>query len=251
MTKQRLLAFIDILGWTKACESSDLEPMLSALAIIHRQGEVFSERARQEAISAKGAVINPLYLEVQFGAFSDHFVFSKPADFGGRIFSVAKICLDLLKIGFLTRGAIVLGKLYHQDNIIFGPALIDAVRIEETEAFFPRIIVADNVIQHCEELGHLGELRRHFVIEDQDGRSILNMFCMPEYGQNAEWDKSTIALNIPMRVIWKTINDKIQLYHSPESRRYREKWIYLKDVIENRVFSIYPALKMAVENRSD
>lgn len=253
MHEQRLLAYIDILGWTKASASPDLDSVQLALSIIHRHCEVYSEHARKALLApaASHPKPNPFFMEVQFGAFSDHFVFSKPTAFGGRIFSVGKICVDLLEIGFLTRGAIVLGDLYHRDNVIFGSALIEAVRIEETEAFFPRIVIADNVLQHCEKLGHLGTLKHHFVIDDQFGRPTLNIFSLPEYGQDTDLDMSMASLNIPMKRIWETINTKIQMYGYPEYHRYREKWIYLKEVIERKVFPIYPALKSLVEDHCD
>lgn len=86
-------------------------------------------------------------LEVQFGAFSDHFVFSMPASFGGRIFSAAsKLIISLLRAGYLIRGAVVLGLLYHSDNVIFGPALLTAVEMEERESFYPRILVSDSAV---------------------------------------------------------------------------------------------------------
>ena len=75
--------------------------------------------------------VNPLWLKVEFGAFSDNFVYSIPADFGGRILNfIPKMVRTLLQKGFLIRGGITVGKLYHKENVVFGPALIEAVKIE-------------------------------------------------------------------------------------------------------------------------
>jgi hypothetical protein len=42
------------------------------------------------------------------------------------LFSLQQLALDLLMEGFFARGALVKGFLYHDDNMVFGPALIRA-----------------------------------------------------------------------------------------------------------------------------
>ena len=78
-----------------------------------------------------------------------------PWDFGGRIFTAGiRLIVDLLHMGFLTRGAIVVGDLYHRDNIIFGPALVEAHTIESREAFYPRVIVSRTALEDlADEVG--------------------------------------------------------------------------------------------------
>jgi hypothetical protein len=48
----------------------------------------------------------------------------------------------------LVRGAVVLGKIYHEEGIIFGPALIEAHRLEK-HAVYPRIVATVEVIERC------------------------------------------------------------------------------------------------------
>ncbi len=53
----------------------------------------------------------------------------------------------MLQLGFLTRGAVVKGKIYHLDNIVFGPALVRAVALERA-AQQPRILFdRDSIIE--------------------------------------------------------------------------------------------------------
>lgn len=52
--------------------------------------------------------------------------------------SPTRCIIELLQLGFLTRGGITIGPVHHRDNIIFGPALIEAVALEK-EAHYPRI----------------------------------------------------------------------------------------------------------------
>jgi hypothetical protein len=157
---------------------------------IHREAEVNNERARQELLALDGTIIqtdigprraeiNRMTLEVQFGAFSDHFVFSLPASFSGRILNMgSKLIIELLRAGFATRGAVVLGSLHHSDNIIFGTALLEAVKMEEREAFYPRVLVTDAVIDRCSRM--LNDPRYKPVITDQTGRSVVNLLISTE-----------------------------------------------------------------------
>jgi hypothetical protein len=126
--EDRLLLFADVLGWSEEIKRGSGDALLKVVQRIHLEAEAHSERGRDELkqmAKKLGGRVNPMALEVQFGAFSDHFVFSMPAGFGSRICSAgSKLVIELLHQGFLTRGAIVVGKLHHKDNVVFGPALL-------------------------------------------------------------------------------------------------------------------------------
>lgn len=49
------------------------------------------------------------------------------------------------KSGILCRGGVAIGDCFHDDNVIFGPALVDAYTLELT-AETPRIVVTDAVV---------------------------------------------------------------------------------------------------------
>ncbi|MBI2253385.1 MAG: hypothetical protein HYU58_02065 [Proteobacteria bacterium] len=131
----RLLAYVDIIGWSEACaiESANLT---EAATVIHDAAMTFSSHHKDALKKDTNLNINPMFLQNEFAAFSDNFVLSLPPDFGGRIFSIADICRRPLKLGLLTRGALTIGPVHHRDNVIFGPALIEAVQLEK-EAVFP------------------------------------------------------------------------------------------------------------------
>jgi hypothetical protein len=187
--EQRLLLYADILGWSAEIGRNDGAKLLAVAERIHKDAEWHSEAARVEFQGQVDKVIqtdigpmkmgpiNPMYLATQFGAFSDHFVFSVPASFGPRIFNMAsKMIIDVLRAGFLVRGAIVLGALHHKDNIVFGPALLEAVAIEENEAFYPRILLGPGVLDHCKSLPY--DDRTTTVVQDQTGRVVVNPFAV-------------------------------------------------------------------------
>lgn len=48
--------------------------------------------------------------------------------------------------GYLIRGAITVGDLYIDEDIIFGPALLEAYEAESKLATFPRVILCENAV---------------------------------------------------------------------------------------------------------
>ena len=158
MYEQRFLLYVDILGWSTANKESGENPrLLEAVDRIHLHAEGYSERHKQdirdEAARSKGKLqLFPAFFEVQFGAFSDHFVYSMPVGFGRRIVTTAsKLIVDLLRMGWLTRGAIVLGPLHHKDNVIFGPALLEAVEMEARHSIYPRVLISNTALAEIDE----------------------------------------------------------------------------------------------------
>jgi hypothetical protein len=81
-------------------------------------------------------------------AFSDNIAIGYPVDnkddlaaLGALLVLVRDYQCSLMKYGFFVRGAIVLGDVYMDQNLIFGPALIEAYNAETTTAVFPRVIL--------------------------------------------------------------------------------------------------------------
>jgi hypothetical protein len=204
--ESRLVLYADVLGWKAAVEGNDGEALLSVVEELHLPADAHNARRRAELQGSEGKIIetsagsmkiewvNPMFLEVQFGAFSDNFVFSVPASFGRRILTAASsLVVGLLRRGFLVRGAITLGELHHRDNAVFGPALNRAVQIETREAFYPRILVSDETAKHL--AGLPTDSRDHSLLTDQTGRLVANPFALPFDGP-AELIASAVQMNL-------------------------------------------------------
>jgi len=50
-----------------------------------------------------------------------------------------------MDLGVFVRRGISIGPLYHDTNVVFGPALVEAYKLESRIAKFPRILVSDQV----------------------------------------------------------------------------------------------------------
>lgn len=251
--QQRLLLYCDILGWSAEIDTGDTSKLAAAVEFIHSRAKDYNEQERQRLLALDGKIIqtqigqvgpvqiNRAALEIQYGAFSDHFVFSIPESFGSHIFSIAsKLIIELLRIGFLVRGAIVLGPLHHRDNVIFGPALREAVNVEENEAFYPRILISDDAAIHCSKLPN--DPRDKSMVLDQTGRRVVNPFAMPLDGPD-EVIESFVSLNFFLPEIKSKVEQQIDRLEKANRHRQAEKWQYLHHFIAGPVMDAVPKLR--------
>ena len=84
--EERLVAYIDILGWKGATETEDLNLLLEAVGILHVEAESHNEQYRQELLKKEALgrfKVNKMFLEIQVSVFSDHIIISKHVSFGG------------------------------------------------------------------------------------------------------------------------------------------------------------------------
>lgn len=227
--EQRLVAYLDILGWSEACKV-ELTRIANAAKLIHDAANDYStatkEKIEEVARETKGET-NQMYLSVQAGAFSDNYVLSMPVSFGFRIMqSASALSIKLLQLGFLTRGGVTVGNVYHQDNVVFGPALIEAVGLER-EAHYPRILCSDALLEH---MATIDKNAVAFVLDDQLGRKIVNPFVPVMRAPNRSLrDFHSEVWNIPS--IEGTIEAELQKCLEANRHRHAENWRYMRDVL--------------------
>ncbi len=93
---------------------------------------------------------------------------------------LTRLSRDLLLRGTLLRGAIVLGRLHHSGNSIFGRALVEAVHLEEDVAKVPRILIQPPLSKIKEfYYDSTFEANHHhdsFVKRDADGLYFIDIF---------------------------------------------------------------------------
>ena len=165
--ESRQLAYVDILGWSEACNQKSADELYKVLEPIYQPSEEYNEGQRIK-IRNKGDAHRPS-LKHRYGVFSDSFVFSVPIYSGtqGMLFDIAIIARKLLSEGFLCRGAVVQGSVFHQDNLIFGPAMVRAVGLEESTCY-PRILCDQKVVESVR--GNTP------IIRDPNGINVIDLF---------------------------------------------------------------------------
>ncbi|OME73992.1 hypothetical protein BK120_32460 [Paenibacillus sp. FSL A5-0031] len=135
----RNVAFIDILGFSDLINKSGkhntiLKSIYESLTIMRDMKNIIPENGVDE-------------LSPQVSVFSDNIVISYINDNRESEFLLIRDCiflyLSLLTKGILLRGGITTGELYHDENVVFGPALVKAYKIESKFSIYPRIVVDD------------------------------------------------------------------------------------------------------------
>ena len=158
--EDRVVVFLDILGFKDFIRKSEAAENLDNLIFALEQPK---NPSANKFISTWKIKKTPDDYDDKLTTFSDFFAFSVPlkVDENGRltvegaenlallIYTSFFRARELLTHGFLCRGGISAGLLYHDDNnenqILFGPAFNRAYQLESELASIPRIILDSKV----------------------------------------------------------------------------------------------------------
>lgn len=142
-TSKHCVAYLDILGTKNKIYEDNDGKFLNYLNMLCKD-------AISEASNAKAFGYNDFFVKI----FSDNMLFAvNTEDDNTRLDKISlMLCIisniqnEVLNYGHLIRGAIVEGEFFHNNIIVYGKALIEAVNIEENIAKYPRIIINQNII---------------------------------------------------------------------------------------------------------
>ena len=147
--KDRYIVFIDILGFKDIVNKSNndnkkAEEILENLKCIERIKKENDEIFKLTSINRRVTI------------FSDSIIISYPllhsesGCFLSLVLDIIYITIELLDKGVYIRGGMTYGKLYHEGNICFGPAMVEAYSLEQ-KATYPRIIIDKKTIEKALE----------------------------------------------------------------------------------------------------
>jgi hypothetical protein len=147
MTKEikydnRIVAFIDILGFAEKIKKTETPKNNQ----INNLSKAFLRIRELLAIDEPDEDAAPTR---QITQFSDSIVvsfdISEDKEFEYLLEELLHLQIELLKYDLLIRGGIYYGLLYHNDKLLFGPALVKAYRLESKAANSPRIILPKSI----------------------------------------------------------------------------------------------------------
>jgi hypothetical protein len=184
--EDRVLAFVDVLGWKALVEQSvdkDADVRAAALSIVCESAEVMAAIRHwgSELNDISAALDETAKIDARVSHFSDHFVLSVPVGDAAEIpigLMVAGICRRFLERGVYCRGAIVAGQLRHTEDVVYGPALLEAHAIEQAVAKYPRIVVAPTARPYFDS--------ETFLYKDRDGLDVLDVLGKVKI-EDREW----------------------------------------------------------------
>ncbi len=164
--KERVVAFIDILGFESLVRNLEDDDFL------HRRLHDALQNIKHVRISSLRGITAQYNLEVS--VFSDCIAISaEPDKYHEVIWTAIHLQSSLLVLGILARGGVSIGKLVHEDDILYGEGMIKAYKLESKAAIYPRILVDGSIIDLTSE-----NYRSVFFQQDTDGLWILNPFSI-------------------------------------------------------------------------
>lgn len=176
--QERLIAFIDVLGFANLVEAS-----ASDRPAREKVGKLIATNKLFDAFFTK------LFDRAKTAFFSDSFVVSmEPQEIFYLVREIGFLCRYLLLLGLPCRGAITCGLLHHEGRIVVGPALVHAYRLEQSKARYPRVVLDDAAMncwraEFATEPAHADCVT--LVKTDQQNTSYLDIF-------NSGWADSFI-----------------------------------------------------------
>jgi hypothetical protein len=154
--EEKAVAFIDILGFKEHVKRSqaDLAHMRKLLTVLHE----LQAKTNGQVMEENG------FHGMKFTHFSDSLVVSFSCkDMYLLILHLVWTQLDLAHAGFFVRGGVTVGQVYHEGNIVVGPAMIEAYELESKVAKYPRIILHESYIEKALE----PQNRHHQTAEEE------------------------------------------------------------------------------------
>lgn len=243
VAEEHIIAFVDLLGFRERIsqkgEKADEEPkqilsLLTDFMALRGEAEL---NTKENSLSFRPAI----------SAFSDHIVISYPAEQIEDIKENGSIALliNLQKVvgllaslalekGFLIRGAVTSGKLYHGNSIVFGAALIEAYDLERKVAIYPRVIFSNKAMAL---FPGLKSNSNQFLWQDFDGvyhlnyltTGIMQFTMIRQYQTNGKLniEKQETAQEISHNLIEhikKITKENITLYNTRDDLNKLAKW---------------------------
>lgn len=229
--QKRIIAFIDILGFKQALgepgQFDSIDELIRKIAEINSIHN-FNINTYPDGYGMEG--------KPEVSSFSDHVVVSicdRAEDdatvFAGYlefiILTIAKICDLALLSGFLVRGGMSHGDIIHEKNVVFGRALVEAIDIEENIAFYPRILLSNDLSKRIIE-GFSLPIRFGTVLQDHDGLFYINWMKSGALSgpiQSSENSDESLRKNVIEKMkVYKNIIEKNLILHKADQRKYRQ-----------------------------
>ena len=228
----RIVAYVDVLGWSDAIKRSINDPELvrvlgSGLTVV--EGHVRLRSWVHEHIGRSKDSAG-----TEMAQFSDSIIISTRPTRGGiaeLIGILHSLTWAFLSNGMLVRGGIAKGLMYHKDAIAYGPALVEAHLLEsEPKGLPPRILLSEELSvlfglgqsvasRAGVPLGHFKTWRK-----DEDGRSFLD-FLQPLNANTFDPALFEDGVSTWLATLRKPIEKGLQTYLGNEGIERKYRWL--------------------------
>ncbi|HSH64348.1 MAG TPA: hypothetical protein VLB84_00790 [Bacteroidia bacterium] len=151
-TEQRIVVFIDILGFSDIIKEYDSNEHSNILNELHDALENAIKVSIEDIVDAKFKTDLKEYLDYRM--FSDCICLSVPyiesgSDFHIQFYLLSTIAItyqfEMIKKGFFVRGGVSIGSFFANKNMIFSGGLVNAYKLEQ-KACYPILVVDEKIL---------------------------------------------------------------------------------------------------------
>jgi hypothetical protein len=184
--RNSIVAFLDILGFQEMM-NNDHEGIILP--------KIYKTLRFAESIVTPGNIDQIEAWSIKL--FKDSIVYGQPIESDGELeltnafFRLAVYQLQMVMVGFFIRGGLGIGPHYMDDEIVYGPTLIEIYTLECQQAVEPRIILSKSaweLVQNylASNKKPAQSLQNFFVLQDTDNTYFLNYLAasVVNYGDN-------------------------------------------------------------------
>lgn len=146
--KDHYVAFLDILGFKECLKNNSCETIYSIFSILREK--------TQKQLNLNGIQIEA-YEHIKYTILSDSIIVYIDAGIDDAFSTLLDVCSNLqrglanLKKPILMRGGIAKGKLFYENDIIYGEGLVRAYLMESNLAKYPRIVFSGDTLSAGKE----------------------------------------------------------------------------------------------------
>jgi hypothetical protein len=230
--EDHIVLFLDFLGFSEASVQFDENRQVEILTLLRGIADLRSEFEVKSQHRDDGS--SQYDVKPAVSTFSDHIVISYPikrlmveakasSDFiilNQISLYVGVIAASAIKLGFLIRGGVAKGKLYHADGVVFGEALVRAYKLESQVAVYPRVIVSDEIA------GSIEARFRPWVKKDFDGLSCVDYFLDTILRAAPPGNEYAENIKVSYRELLEQLKRNIERLKTAERSGARAKWIW-------------------------
>ena len=201
------VAVIDILGFSKyIADPSNIEHTINTFSFINEITNIFNQSNTKtrmsffsDSIFIATDKIEHLYMPIMFAEMKAY-----------------------KELNLLVRGAITYGQYYYDKNIMFGPAIVDAYKMQENDANYARIIIDKRININNKSLLYYVDTDGYTCFNPYD----INVYTSAEAEQGVlseiseEYDKHNYSELLIKR------NEIIKMIKQYKNTPYIEKYIW-------------------------
>lgn len=223
--EKRAVLFLDFLGFkanVQSCETdtNQIDRIYTVLSIVKKHFDT--------------------YKDIKKIQFSDSLVISFKAESEGAILEllgrIQSLTKKVISNGFILRGGLAYGNLYHDKDYIFGTAMNTAYELESKKAIVPRIIIQREIIEiganYLPKFFNEGMENYvfNYISKDNDGEFYIDYF---QKGVDTFWDVKNRDKRFILH-LKKTIEDGLL----NENMSVKLKYLWMKEKFNHMVIEL-------------